>query len=225
MTKIFDMSEQASKSQTTETQPGRPGRRQRKATETRLRIFRSALQLFGERGFGNVTVEEITDAADVGKGTFFNYFESKEHVLGVMADVQLAHVQEAVRLATTGRHSIQATLHHMFLRLSEEFGRSPFLARTFIGSFLASEVVRELLRERMATARAMVSEVIVLGQARGEIDPKLKPEEVASQMQQTVLGTVLLWSLDEAPEIRVWIDKSFRYFWRAVAAPRKEKKP
>ncbi len=61
------------------------GRRQRRAAETRLRLFRCALQLFAQRGFPNVTVEDITEAADVGKGTFFNYFESKDHVLGVMA--------------------------------------------------------------------------------------------------------------------------------------------
>ena len=35
-------------------------RRERRAAETRLRLFRCALQLFAERSFPNVTVEEIT---------------------------------------------------------------------------------------------------------------------------------------------------------------------
>jgi len=65
----------------------------------RAPVVRCALQLFAERGFANVTVEEITEAADVGKGTFFNYFESKDHVLGVMAEIQLGKVREAVALA------------------------------------------------------------------------------------------------------------------------------
>jgi AcrR family transcriptional regulator len=223
---LFYMSEPSNKSEVpaADLRPALPGRRQRKAAETRLRIFRSALQLFGERGFGNVTVEEITEAADVGKGTFFNYFDSKEHVLGVMADVQLARVEEAVLEAAAGKHSIRATLHHLFLRLSEEPGRSPFLARTFIGSFLANGVVRTLLRDRMAAARAMLERLIQRGQASGEIDGSLTPEDVAFQMQQAVLGAVLLWSLHEKPEVKVWIDKSFQHFWRAVASPRKGKK-
>ena len=75
------------------------GRRQRRAAETRLRLFRCALQLFAERGFQNVTVEDITEAADVGKGTFFNYFETKDHVLGVMAEIQLGKVREAAARA------------------------------------------------------------------------------------------------------------------------------
>lgn len=200
------------------------GRRQRKAAETRLRIFRSALQLFGERGFQNVTVEEITDAADVGKGTFFNYFDSKEHILGVMADVQLGRVQEAVRAAERGKQSIRSTLHHLFLRLAEEPGRSPFLARALVASFLANAVVRDLIRQRMLDARAMVEQVVEEGQSRGEIDAKQQPGAVAFQLQQAILGTVLLWSLHEEPELAVWIEGSFQHFWRAIAAPRRGKK-
>ena len=78
------------------------GRRQRRAAETRLRLFRCALHLFAERGFPSVTVEEITEAADVGKGTFFNYFMKKEHVLGVMAEIQLGKVREAAQRAGWG---------------------------------------------------------------------------------------------------------------------------
>ena len=76
----------------------------------------------------------------------------------------------------------------------------------------------------MAAARAMLETVIHQGQARGEIDGSLAPVDVAFQMQQAVLGAVLMWSLHEEPEVKAWIEKSFRHFWRAVAAPRKGKK-
>ena len=152
------------KSNVTEVRPA--GRRQRRAAETRLRLFRCALQLFADRGFSNVTVEDITEAADVGKGTFFNYFESKDHVLGVMAELQLARVTEAVESAASGRRSIFSTLHHLFLRLAEEPGRSPYLARAVVASFLASDVVRELIEQRMAEGRAMIARVIAEGQKR-----------------------------------------------------------
>ncbi len=104
-------------------------RRERNAFETRMRLFRCALQLFAERGFSNVTVEEITEAADVGKGTFFNYFESKDHVLGVMAEIQLGKVAEALAMAVDSGQTIHSILHRLFLRVAEEPGRSPDLAR------------------------------------------------------------------------------------------------
>ena len=92
------------------------GRRERRAAETRVRLFRCALQLFAERGFPNVTVEDITEAADVGKGTFFNYFESKDDVLGVVAEIQLGKVREALQQAEQGKTSIHSALHHLFQR-------------------------------------------------------------------------------------------------------------
>ena len=125
------------------------GRRQRRAAETRLRLFRSALLLFAQRGFQNVTVEDITEAADVGKGTFFNYFETKDHVLGVMAEIQLGKVAEALALAADGKQEIHFVLHRLFRRAAEEPGRSPDLARALISSFLASAGVRKIIAHRM----------------------------------------------------------------------------
>ncbi len=201
------------------------GRRERRAAETRLRLFRTALQLFADRGFQNVTVEDITEGADVGKGTFFNYFESKDHVLGVMPELQLAHVREAVQAAASGKNSIYSAIHRLFLGLAEEPGRSPYLARAVIGSFLASDVVRKIIERRMSEGQAMIAGVIAAGQKRGEIDPKLKSEDIARQIQQTLLGTVLVWSLHGEPELKTWVEDSFRHFWRAIAAKGRERKP
>ena len=194
------------------------GRRERRAAETRLRLFRCALQLFAERGFPNVTVEDITEAADVGKGTFFNYFASKDHVLGVMAEIQLGKVREALQQATSGERSIQSVVRHLFERVAEEPGRSPELARALLSSFLASERIRELLDRNMGEGRRMAAHIIELGQKRGEIDPKLKKEQVALHLQQAVMGTLLLWSLRAEPKLQRAIGASFQHFWRAIAA-------
>ena len=201
------------------------GRRQRRAVETRLRLFRCALHLFAERGFPSVTVEEITEAADVGKGTFFNYFESKEHVLGVMAEIQLSKVREANSATSQGKQTIYSVLHRLARSLVEEPGRSPSLARAFISSFLASEGVRTIIARNMEEGRKMIAQIVAAGQERGEIDPKLKKEKVAMQLMQTCMGTVLLWSLDETPALKARIENSFQHFWRGIALSGQEQKP
>ncbi len=198
------------------------GRRQRRASETRLRLFRCALALIAERGLPNVTVEDITEAADVGKGTFFNYFETKDHVLGVMAEIQLGKIKEAALAASAGKLPIQAVLGRLAKRLSEEPGRSPSLARALISSFLATESVREILKRNMHVGRKTIGEVIAAGQMRGEINPKLKKEKVAMQFVQSVMGTVLLWSLHQKPALGSWIDDSFEHFWRSIAVVEKK---
>jgi AcrR family transcriptional regulator len=192
------------------------GRRERKAAQTRLKLFRCALQLFAERGFPNVTVEDITEAADVGKGTFFNYFSSKDHVLSVMAEIQLGKVREALQAAEDGKRPIRSVLHDLFLKVCEEPGRSPELARALLTAFLSSSI-RELLGQNMSEGRRMARRLFELGQQRGEIDPKLKAEQLALHLQQSFLGTMLLWSLGSEQKLQTAVEASFQHFWRAIA--------
>lgn len=105
------------------------GRRNRRAAETRLRLLRCALQLVAERGLARVTVEDITEAADVGKGTFFNYFESKNHLLATIVDHGLDRVREALELAMAGKSSIQSVLRHLCEQIAEDHHGSPEVTR------------------------------------------------------------------------------------------------
>jgi AcrR family transcriptional regulator len=57
------------------------GLRERKKRMTRAAIFEVAARLFSERGFGNVTVAEIADAANISVKTLFTYVRSKEELV------------------------------------------------------------------------------------------------------------------------------------------------
>jgi AcrR family transcriptional regulator len=52
--------------------------RQRRAERGRRELAEAAVRLIDEHGFGNVTVDEIADAADYSASTFFRYFKTKE---------------------------------------------------------------------------------------------------------------------------------------------------
>lgn len=200
------------------------GRRERRSMETRMRLFRSAVRLFSERGFWNVTVEDITEAADVGKGTFFNYFKSKDHVLGVMAEIQFGRIQELEPLVAAGKQTMRELLCRLAHALTEEPARSPDLARALLSSFLVSQVVRELLNERIATARHRITHFVEIGQQRGEIDPRLDRQKVAAQFQQAVMGSILMWTIHGGQTLPERIEDSFEHFWRAVASSGGEQK-
>ena len=55
--------------------------REKKKIETKNKIFEVSGRLFKEKGFENTTVDEITREAGIAKGTFFNYFPTKEALL------------------------------------------------------------------------------------------------------------------------------------------------
>ncbi len=62
-----------------------PGNRQaRRKRETREKLLRAAQRVMAHKGIAATTIQEITDAADVGFGSFYNHFESKEAIVGAI---------------------------------------------------------------------------------------------------------------------------------------------
>lgn len=54
---------------------------------TRGRIVTAAWQLFYEQGYEHTTVEEIIDASQTSKGSFYHYFDGKDALLSTLSDL------------------------------------------------------------------------------------------------------------------------------------------
>src|SRR5215475_4835160 len=107
-------------------------RRERRSADIRERLFRSALDLFAHKGFAETTVEDITEAADVGKGTFFNYFPSKDHILLAFGEMQLAKLSDAVAEARHSPAPLLQYLRSLSTRMTEEPMRNPAIVRALL---------------------------------------------------------------------------------------------
>jgi len=57
------------------------GWREEKKAQLKLLLYQTALDLFREQGYQETSIRQITQRAKVGKGTFFNHYPSKEHLL------------------------------------------------------------------------------------------------------------------------------------------------
>ena len=174
--------------------PG-PDRRQRRSAEIREKLFRAALKLFGEKGLAATTVEDITNAADVGKGTFFNHFPSKEHILIAFGEMQLAKLQAAVDDFRHSKELMPRFLRTLSVRMTEESGRAPDVVRAILQANLSSSSVRRAMKENHNRAHSLMTQLVRVGQDRGEFRSDLPASELAHVFRQTVFGTLLMWSV------------------------------
>ena len=128
--------------------------------------------------------------------------------------------RQARSAAQAGKLPIHDLLRQFMRRIAEEPGRSQLLARGLLATLFSSEPVRIMLLETMTRGRRILGDVLKLGQERGEIRRDLRPEEMARVFQQSVLGTVLLWSLHPPASLNKRLDATFEIFWAGIRASR-----
>src|ERR1700675_1379564 len=167
------------------------GRRERRSAETREALFRAALDLFARKGFTETTVEDITDAADVGKGTFFNYFPSKDHILLAFGEMQLGKLEAAIETARQTGAPMADFLRGLGLRMTQEPVRNPAIIRALLQAYLSTTPVREAMLDLQKRVHALHTQMIELGQSSGEIRKDLPAGELAHVFRQTIFGTLL----------------------------------
>ena len=192
-------------------------RRIRRSAELRERLFRAALTLFGKKGYAETTVEDITEAADVGKGTFFNYFPTKEHILMAFGEMQLGKLEAIVHDTKQSDLPMQEVLRMLVLRMTEEPIRNPAIVRALLQANLSSVRVRGAMLRIHDRNRALLGQLIRHGQERSEIRTDLPPEQIAQVWRQTIFGTLLFWSLAGDASLTQRIEQSLSVLWTGIA--------
>lgn len=84
------------------TQPTQKSRVERRKEATKARVVEAAEKLMRERGVDSVSIQDITDAADIGHGTFYLHFKNKAEVLQPVIERQSAAVHARVDEAAAG---------------------------------------------------------------------------------------------------------------------------
>lgn len=156
-------------------------RRSRKRLATRRAISLAADRLFFERGFENVTVDEIAAAADVGRMTVFNHFPRKEDMFFDRDEEARDTLREALRQRDAGVSPIE-TLRLLAHRLVRQ--QTPYLLfSTASQGFIETVENSETLKAR---ARAIRDEIagelaVALAEAAGQ-DPADPSAKLAAAM-------------------------------------------
>ncbi len=175
-------------------------RRARKKQATRGRILDAAIRLFGERGIDPPTVEEIAAACDVGKGTIYNYFQTKEEIVVAF----LAELEGRLQGRVAGIAGGPGPLARILARFVEHQLRLKAPYREFVRVFLAQLATRgrELAPHVQEMQKAVDPPLLALLaglQKRGLIRRDLDGRDFLDVFKTIQLGIVMVWLNDSPP--------------------------
>ena len=127
----------------------KPDRRTRKRLATRQSILDAATCLFFERGFDRVTIDEIAEAADVGRMTVFNHFPRKEDMFFDREQEIHDVAFEAVRKRGAGITPIEASRLLAHNLIEQQHPLIPLFDGThrFVETVVASEALKARARQ------------------------------------------------------------------------------
>lgn len=176
-------------SKNSDTNASEPNRQSRRRQQTRQALLTAGQKLFARQGLGETTINEITDAADVGFGTFYLHFQSKEELYEEIMQASIAEFQRHIIAAV-----LQAEHPNMRMRIAVlEFLRYAYNNRDFVQ--LIDRAVRTggQLHGFMSVTETIGSRIIMLAQPA-----------TLSWEQPEILGRMLTGMLRQAAQW--WID-------------------
>ncbi|NGY85986.1 TetR/AcrR family transcriptional regulator [Bacillus megaterium] len=185
--------------------------------ETKNAFKKRAISLFQQQGYQKTTVSQITHEAGVAKGTFFNYFKTKEEVLHYLGINFTNRISYKLEQLLQTEESTVAIVKQLFLLLAQSNEEAnPHLIRSWFhiaitnSSFQQSEILQ------IGKMRAHFTKVFQTGQDRGELIVDIPAEEMASIAILNFFGTLLYWCTNQpdSATLQERIDKSVTLLFR-----------
>ena len=164
--------------------------RDRQAAATRKRIYRSGVRLMNRCGYENITVAQIAEKAHVSIGTFYHYFASKFSLLVEvyrLGDVFFTERVPALLQQDEACPERIAAYFRLYARLSLHNGidmvRSLYVP------------TNEMFTSHGRAMQGMLTDILRLGQERGEIAVSIPPETITEQLFVVARGVIFDWCL------------------------------
>ncbi len=194
-------------------------RRQKQKARLRRELFEAALALFEEHGYEGTTVQQITDAVQVAKGTFFNHFPTKEHVLQQWYNELTFSSLEAARQRDS------ANAEDAVCSLFVDMARRGQVARGLLAA-KARHSSNPLLIEAERTQDEMVDhfvrEALQAGKERGEFEDGFDVTFFSGLLGAVLTGTSREWGSAQQqsdvaiPDLVELVEVRLRYLFRAA---------
>ena len=151
-------------------------------------ILRHASDLFAKKDFARVSVDEIAARSEVGKGSIYRQFGSKEELYASVVIEGFTHLQKEIRSALSGltstRDEIETVVRHT---LRYFWTRRQFFALLRDPAAIPASLERSYSKQRQELAK-MVSAILIEGIETGTVRPDLDTRIVAESLLGMLRG-------------------------------------
>lgn len=165
-------------------------RRERKKKESKARILKAARTFFQEKDYYSTSIEEIAEAADVSKGTFFNYFPTKESLLNGIAEEEIEDIKLIINSDLEEIDSpiekIRAIMNFLFV------DTVPFLRLTKL-VLQATTLKADQLPFPVTELKGLLYELIKEAQQKDEIQKDLDSDDIATSITGIYFAGFFKW--------------------------------
>lgn len=136
--------------------------------DKRERILDAAFEQFRQFGFVKTTVQEIASRAQVGKGTIYSYFNSKEEILIALVEREFIRGFATVSAAVERQTDPMAKLETALLETFDYFHSNPLVTKVMaMDQGVALSVISEKNREYQQLSMDGIRAILSRGQKEG----------------------------------------------------------
>jgi len=168
------------------------GKREIAKYERRERLYEAALSLFRSQGYDATTVDQITRRAGLAKGTFFNYFPTKDAVLRYLGAREIGRLGMMAVSTGNGLGASLGKLKRLLSALASSLEKDRELVSLIFRSGIS---VPDLLAGDAGgfSVQPMASLLIRQAQRSGEINSELDPDMLAAALDALYLQQLVRW--------------------------------
>ena len=160
--------------------------REQKKQIYRQRILEAASEQFERKGFSETSIADIMKAANLGVGTFYNYFESKEEILLALLKSIANKVEQAVETGTAAKLNSLQLLEKASKVMAKLLNENKFVLPLFLSASEHSDKPELIPTRKYTPTFKPVYEIILKqGQECGEIRSDV-PADLIAEMFHSI---------------------------------------
>lgn len=196
-------------------------RRQREQQLRRESIVEAAWKLFERNGFEQTTVDQIAALAELGKGTIYSYFKSKEEIYIAILEKKLDLLEEKMKEAVAHPQSAVDALYGLYDAFIEYHrDRKGFIDTLFVQ--IDDQILYRLggvvggLKSKASVWMEIVGNTIRWGIERGEFGP-VDVERISKTIVGMILGLIIQFEMGQIKEdLATFRDSVFKLIFDGI---------